>query len=129
FLGFAEDVQGILNAFDIVGVTDAQDVPTVTQKPGCNVLSESDARIALDGDVVVVVDPAKIIETQVTGQGRGFRCDAFHHAAIAANRVNIIVEDFKTGPVVTIGEPLLGNAHSHARGDALSQRAGRGLNA
>src|SRR5262245_36939627 len=61
--GFAEDVEGALNAFDVVGVTDAQDVPTVTQKPSCDVLSEGDARVTLDGDVVVVVDPAKIIET------------------------------------------------------------------
>src|SRR5262245_39710691 len=127
--GFPEDVDGVLDALDVVGVADAQDVPTVIQKPACNVLSESDARIALDGDVVVVVDPAEIIEAQVTSQGRGFRRDAFHHAAITANRINIVVENFKTGAVVTIGEPLFRDTHSHARGDALPQWAGRGLNA
>ena len=64
-LGLAENVEGVLDALDVVGVADAQDVPSVSQESGLNVLGKGDARASLDGDVVVVVDPAKIIEPQV----------------------------------------------------------------
>ena len=68
FLGLSEDVEGVLDALDVVGVADAQDVPPVGQKSRLDVLSKSNPRAPLDGDVVVVVDPAKIIEPQVTRQ-------------------------------------------------------------
>src|SRR4030095_9218675 len=68
FLGLAKDVPGVLDALDVVGVADAQDVPPVGQKPRLDVFSKSDARFTLDGDVVVVVDPAKVVETEVACQ-------------------------------------------------------------
>ena len=66
--GLAKDVEGVLDALDVVGVADTQDVPAVSQKSRRDVLCKGDARFTLDGDVVVVVDPAKVVEAQVTGQ-------------------------------------------------------------
>src|SRR5262245_57430563 len=60
---------------------------------------------------------------------RGLRCHALHQTAIAANGINVVVEDLETGPVVSAGEPLLRDRHADACGHALSQRAGRGLDA
>src|SRR4029450_1731053 len=37
FLGLSEDVEGVLDALNIVGVADAQDVPPVGQKPRLDV--------------------------------------------------------------------------------------------
>jgi hypothetical protein len=31
----------------------------------------------------------------MTGEGGGFRTNAFHHAAVAGNGVDVVVEDFK----------------------------------
>src|SRR5438093_5343314 len=61
------------------------------------------------------------------GQRCRFRGNAFHHAAISANSIDVVIEDPEPGPVVTAGKPLLSDGHPHARGDALSERAGRGL--
>ena len=65
----------------------------------------------------------------MAGQRGRFGGDAFHHAAVAADGVNIVVEDFEPGLVVTAGEPFLGDGHADARGDSLSERAGGGFNA
>ena len=68
FLGLSEDLNGVLDALYVVGVADTQHVPAVSQKSCLDVLCKRDARFSLDGDVIVVVDPAKVAETQVTGQ-------------------------------------------------------------
>ena len=65
----------------------------------------------------------------MTGQRRCFRPDAFHQAAVSANRIDVVIEDLEAGPVVTVGEPLLGDPHSDAGSNALAQRTGRGFNA
>src|SRR5207249_10577414 len=63
-----KDVYGVLDALDIVGVAYTQNIPSISQKSCLDVLRKRDARFSLDGDVIVVVDPAKVDETQVTGQ-------------------------------------------------------------
>ena len=68
----------------IVGVADAEDVPAVAEEARGHVFAEGQRGVALDGDVVVVVDPAEVGELEVPGQGRGLAADAFHHAAVAA---------------------------------------------
>ena len=105
-----EDLERVLDAIDVVGVADPQDVPAVTEEPGRDVLREGDARVPFDGDVVVVVDPAEVVEAEVAGQRRRFRRDALHHAAVAADGVDVVVEDLEARPVVAVGEPLLGDA-------------------
>ena len=128
-LRLAKDVQRVLDALDVVGVADAQHVPAIAQEAGGDVLGEGDARVAFDRDVVVVVDPAEVVEAEMAGQRRRFRADALHHAAVAAYRVDVVVEDLEVRPVVAVGEPLLGDGHADAGGDALAQRTGRGLDA
>jgi hypothetical protein len=87
----------MLDAVNVVGVADAQDVPAVAQEPGRDVLGEGDARVAFDGDVVVVVNPAEVVEAEMAGERRRFRRDAFHHAAVAADRINVVIEDLEAG--------------------------------
>jgi len=65
----------------------------------------------------------------VTGKRRSFRADALHHATVAANGINVVVEHLETGPVIAGGKPFLGDRHSNARGDALAERASRGFHA
>src|SRR5262245_7532687 len=65
----------------------------------------------------------------MTGQRSSFRPDTLHQAAVSANCINVVIEDFEVRPVVAAGEPLLRDGHADARGDALSQWAGGGLDA
>jgi hypothetical protein len=63
----------VLDAVGIVGVTNPQNIPSVTQKPRRHVFREGDACVPFDRDVIVIVDPAEIVQVQVGGQGRRFR--------------------------------------------------------
>src|SRR5262249_4521259 len=64
----AKDVEGVLDALDVVSIADTQDVPAVCQKPRCQVLCNAEARLTLAADVVVCMDPAQVGEPQGTGQ-------------------------------------------------------------
>src|SRR5258705_10421062 len=122
-LRLPEDAESLLDAIEIVGVTHSQDVPPVGEEPRGDVLREGEARLSFDRDVVVVVDPAEVVQTQVTGQGGRFGRDALHQAAVSAHDVDVVVEDREARPVVPVGEPLPSDGHPHARGDALPERA------
>src|SRR5882724_7785041 len=58
--------QRVLNPVEIVGIPYASHVPSVSQKPPRHVFGERDIGLAFDGDVVVVVDPAEVVELQVS---------------------------------------------------------------
>src|SRR5512132_827669 len=77
----------------------------------------------VDGEVVVVVDPAEIVELLVTGQGGGLVRNPLLQVAIAADGVDVEVEDLEAGSVVAGREPFRGHRHPHARGDSLAERA------
>src|SRR5215831_13290005 len=119
-----KDFKSLLDTLEVIGVTDTQDIPAVSQKSSFDILGESDARLTFDRNVIVVIDPAEVIETQVAGERRRFRRNSFHQAAIAAHGVNVVIKDIKARSVVTMGEPLVGNRHSYARGNALSEGTG-----
>ena len=64
----AKHLQGLLDSINVVRVADPQNVPTVTQESGRDVLREGDSRIPFDGDVVIVVNPAEIVQAKMARQ-------------------------------------------------------------
>src|SRR6516225_8390790 len=63
-----EDVKSVLDPIDVIGVANPENIPSIGQKSGGDVLREGDTRVAFDGDVVVVVNPAKVIQAQMGGE-------------------------------------------------------------
>src|SRR5205085_8593117 len=61
----------------VVGVADANDVPPIRDEPRGDVFAEAPLRVALDADLVVVVDPAEVIELEVPGEAGRFALGAF----------------------------------------------------
>jgi hypothetical protein len=126
-LGVPEDRERILDPLEIIGIADPQHVPSIAEEARRDILGKGDARVAFDRDVVVVVDPAQVVETEMAGQRGRLRANPFHQAAVAADRIDVIVEDVEARLVVAAGEPLPRDRHADARGDALTQRTGRRL--
>jgi hypothetical protein len=56
-----EDLESAFDLVDVVGVTNSENVPSVSFEPRRDVFCERNPRVSFNGDVVVVVDPAKII--------------------------------------------------------------------
>ena len=128
-LGGTEFIQRLLDTADVIGVGDMQDVPAIGAEARADILAESEVGAALDGDVIVVVDPAEIVQAEMTGEGCRFRADALHHVAVAADRIDAVVENLEARPVIAGAQPFARDRHPQAHGDALSERAGGGLDA
>jgi len=67
-LRLAKDLERVFDAIRVVRIADSQDIPSVRDESRLNVFGERDPRVAFDGDVIVVVDPAQIFEPEVSGQ-------------------------------------------------------------
>src|SRR5215813_12411990 len=96
-LRLLEDAEGLLDSLDIVGVSDSQHVPSVSEEASRNILSERQASVPLDRDVVVVVDPTEIVETEMTGKRCRFRRNSFHQTTISTNGVDVVLENLEAG--------------------------------
>src|SRR5437879_11819767 len=51
---------------------------------------------------------------------------AFHHVAIAAHGIDVVIENLKAGAVVVSCQPVRSDGHSHAVSHALAERSGCG---
>src|SRR5271170_4883496 len=127
--GASENFKRVLNEVNIVCVTHPQDIPAIAEKPGGDVFGEGDVCIPFDGDVVVVVDPAEVVQAQMPGQRSRLRRDPFHHATVAADGINVVIKYLEARLVKMVGQPFAGDGHAHACGDTLPERAGGGLDA
>src|ERR1700733_5949709 len=125
--GLLEDVQGLFDAVEVIGIAHAQDIPTVSQETGRNVFGEGDVRVPLDGDMIVVVDPAEVLEAKMPCQGGRFGGHTFHHATVATYGIDVVVKNLEPRLVKMVGEPLAGDGHADTGGDTLPQRAGGGF--
>src|SRR5262249_7499877 len=55
--------------------------------------------------------------------------DALHHAAVAGQRVDVIVEHVEAGAIEVLGLPRARDGHADAGRDAGAERTGRRLDA
>ena len=58
----------LFDSANVIGIADAQNVPAVSEKTRGHVFGECDVRVSFDADVVVVPDPAEIIQAEMTGE-------------------------------------------------------------
>ena len=114
---------------EIVRIAHPGHVPPVADEAGGHIFRESQSRIAFDGDVIVVVNPAEIGESQMSRERCSLAGDPLHHASISAKRVDVEVEQFEAGAVVSRCQPLPGDRHPDAGSNALAERSRCGLDA
>src|SRR5262249_21372655 len=83
---------------------------------------------ALDSNAIIIVDPDQIAEAQVSGQRRRLAGDAFHHAAIATQRHNIMRDDLMPGTIVVRPQPAARDSHPDTSRHPLPEWPGGCLN-
>ena len=66
---------------------------------------------------------------QVAGEGGCLTRHTFHHVAIAAERVNVVVEQREVRPIELARQPAAADRHADAVTAALAERAGGGFDA
>jgi hypothetical protein len=87
------------------------------------ILGEGAVGVAIDGNVVIVVDCNKVAELQMPCQRGSLAGHALLHASIAQEDICVVVDQLKSGLVVDSGTMLRGNGKTHGVGKALSKRS------
>ena len=120
---------GTFNRVSIVAINAAHNVPAVGFETCGGVVSEPAFNVTVDGDAVVVVERNQFTQLQGACQGAHFVRNAFHHAAVAQERIGEVVNDVVARTVELCRQGLLSNRHTHGIRNALTQRTGSGFNA
>src|SRR5271170_1216984 len=79
--------------------------------------------------MIVVVDPAEVVQPQMPGQRSRLCRHPFHHTTIAADSVNVVIKHLEVRLIKMAGQPFAGDGHADARGHALTERTGGGFDA
>ncbi len=127
--GAAKGLQCVDDPRPVVRVADPQDIPAIPFESALHVLAESEIGVAFDGDRVAVVDPAQIRQPKMSGQRGGFACHPFHEVTVAADHIDVVIEQNEIRPVVARRKPTRCDRHPDAVSAALPERTGRGLDA
>src|ERR1700722_1323302 len=83
----------------IIAVRQCLDVPAVGFKSSSHIFGVGNVCVAFDGNMVVIVEEDEVAKCKISGNRGGFGADAFHHVAIAADAIDMIVEQFEPGLV------------------------------
>jgi hypothetical protein len=124
-----------LDVFDVAvrrGELDRLGVPAVRLVAPQHVLGEGDLGVALDRDVVVVVDDDEVAELLGARDRGRFAGDALLQVAVRGEGVDAVVERRGAGRRLRVEQPALvtrGHRHADRVRQALAERAGGGLDA
>ncbi len=111
----------------VVGVVDLVGRPAIGAEALGHVLVEGELGVALDGHRIVVVDPAEVGELQVAGHGSRLAGHALHQVAVAAQGVDIEVEEVGVRPIVARRQRALRHGHADTVSRSLAERSGGDL--
>ena len=111
----------------VVGhLAEVHDVPAVGLEAHADVVAVGERGVAVDRDVVVVVDADQVAEPLVAGERGGLVADALHEAAVAGDHERVVVDDV----VAELrAQAPLGDRHADGVGEALAERPGGDLDA
>src|ERR1035438_184927 len=77
----------------------------------CHIIAECERGVALDGDVVVVVEPDQVRQPKMASNRSSFIAHALHQISVPAERVDAVVEKIVAVFVVLRGQPALRDRH------------------
>ena len=112
----------------VVGVG-ALDVPAVGLEAPRDVLAEGERSVALDRDVIVVVEIDQVAEPPVARERGRLRGHALHQIAVGDDAEDAPGDGGEVLAVESRGQHLRGDREPDAVPEPLAERAGRGLDA
>ena len=113
-----------LNTVQIVSVRYAMHVPSVSVEALVYILGEAPVGRTVERDQIVVVKHNQLAQLQRSRQRGRLVRNAFHHVAIAAQHVRVMIDHVEARPVVGRRQMLLRDGHTHRHCEALPKRPG-----
>src|SRR5690606_36296172 len=86
-------------------------------------------KVAVQGNVVGVIEYDQFAQLVVAGKGGRLDGNALHQIPVTANDIGVVVDDVEAVPVVDFGQMGFGHGHAHRHGQPLSEGAGGGIHA
>ena len=125
-LGFCLScLDGLLNGYDVFAGFDRLDVPAVGLVAGDHVFVESNIRIVLNRDAVIVPEDNQVAQLLRTRQGRSLSGNALLQVTIGRNGVDVVVEGRLVGRCLWIEKAALFPCrHGHANGGSKALTKG-----
>jgi hypothetical protein len=114
---------------EIIPVVHVEHSPAIGFKPLADILAERDVGVAVNSDVVVVVDDFEVAQLEVTGDRRRLAGHAFHHVPVAGQGPHPVVDHGQPFAIEPGREEPLRNREPDRIADALAQRSGSDLDA
>ena len=108
----------------VVAVDAAHHVPAVGFEPSRGVVGEPPPDLAVDGNVVVVIERDQLAEAQRSRERAGLVRDAFHQAAVADEHPRAVIDDRVPVPVEARRQHLLRDCHADGVRKALPEWSG-----
>ncbi len=138
--GVYDDERGVLrirfgasnrlgNRFRILTVGNLLHRPAVGFETLTDVFGKREVRAALNRNLVAVIEQNQLAEAKVSRERSGFRSDAFHEAAVAGERVGVVIDNRESFAIELGRQTRFRHRHADRGCDALPQRAGRGFHA
>ena len=118
-----------VDRLDVVPVDVRHDVPPVRLEALRGVVGEPVPDVAVDRDAVVVVEDDQLAQAERPGQRADLVRDPLHEAAVADERVGVVVDDLEARAVELLREQALGERHADRVREPLPERAGGRLDA
>ena len=120
---------GLADGLEIIAVLDCDCLEPKGAHTSLDILREGDIRVALDGDLVGIVEDDELREAKRASERERLRGDAFHHAAVAAERERVVVDNRVARAVEHRSEVCLCHRHADSHAHACAERARRGFDA
>ena len=98
-------------------------VPAVSLEALQDVLSEGHLGVAINGDVVVIVDGNEVAELQVAGQRSSLASNTFLCTAVTKEHVRVVGDQIEARLVEQCAGVCLSDSKTNGVGEALTQGA------
>ena len=112
---------------DVLTVGNLLHMPAVGFVALGGIFAQRQLHLALDGDVVGVIEQDQLAQPQRRSQRGGFAGDPLHHAAVAHQRIGVVIDHREAGAVKLGRQVLFRHRHADCVGNTLAERARGGL--
>ena len=113
----------------VIVAVDLEHVPLVAKKTLSDVIAIGQVGLALDRNVIAVVEHHEFAQAQMTGQRERLVRKAFHQVTVAGDDIGVMVDRHVGAGIEPRRQHPLRQGHAHGVAAALAQRPGRGLDA
>ncbi len=118
-----------IDRFDVVAVDVGDHVPAIGFEALGRVVSEPALDLAVNGDLVVVVERDELAQAERSGERAGLVGDSLHQAAVTDRHVGMVIDDAGGGAVEFGGKDAFCDRHADRIRQSLSQGTRGRLNA